>query len=57
MYDKFQNFLQNEISGIHDAGLYKKERIIITPQSASIKTDSTKGERSEEHTSELQSLE
>ncbi|MFV0502241.1 MAG: glycine C-acetyltransferase [Bacteroidales bacterium] len=44
MYDKFQNFLQNEISGIHDAGLYKKERIIITPQSASIKTDSTKGE-------------
>src|SRR5690554_2324561 len=44
MYDKFQNFLQNEISGIHDAGLYKKERIIITPQSASIKTDSTNGE-------------
>ncbi|MCK9163200.1 MAG: glycine C-acetyltransferase [Bacteroidales bacterium] len=38
MYEKFQNFLQSEISGIKDAGLYKKERIIITPQSSAIKT-------------------
>ena len=38
MYEKFQNFLQSEIAGIKDAGLYKNERIIITPQSSSIKT-------------------
>lgn len=38
MYSKFQDFLQTEIAGIKDAGLYKNERVIITPQSASIKT-------------------
>lgn len=38
MYEKFQNFLQTEIAGIKDAGLYKNERVIITPQSAAIKT-------------------
>ncbi len=34
--------LQQEIDDIKDAGLYKEERIIITPQSAEIKT--TKGD-------------
>ena len=38
MYSKFQDFLQSEIAGIKDAGLYKNERVIITPQSAEIKT-------------------
>ena len=38
MYSKFQDFLQTEIEGIKDAGLYKNERVIITPQSAAIKT-------------------
>lgn len=38
MYSKFQDFLQTEIAGIKDAGLYKNERVIITPQSAEIKT-------------------
>ena len=38
MYNNFQKFLQKEIQGIKDAGLYKNERVIITPQSAAIKT-------------------
>ncbi|WP_044266704.1 glycine C-acetyltransferase [Bacteroides timonensis] len=38
MYDKFQEYLKEEIQGIKDAGLYKNERVIITPQSAEIKT-------------------
>lgn len=37
MYDKFQGFLKKEISGIKEAGLYKNERIIVTPQGAEIK--------------------
>ena len=38
MYNKFQEYLKEEIQGIKDAGLYKNERVIITPQSAEIKT-------------------
>jgi glycine C-acetyltransferase len=38
MYNNFQKFLQEEIQGIKDAGLYKNERVIVTPQSAAIKT-------------------
>lgn len=37
MYGKFQQFLQEELKGIRDAGLYKEERIIVTPQKADIK--------------------
>lgn len=37
MYGKFQQHLQNELKAIEDAGLYKRERIIITPQGADIK--------------------
>jgi len=37
MYGKMKDFLQNEINGIREAGLYKDERIITTPQGAEIK--------------------
>lgn len=36
MYGKFQEFLKSEIESIKDAGLYKAERLITTPQGASI---------------------
>jgi glycine C-acetyltransferase len=38
MYKKLKPFLLKELEGIKEDGLYKKERIIISPQSASIKT-------------------
>jgi glycine C-acetyltransferase len=38
MYGKMQEHLQNELNGIREAGLFKRERIIITPQAAVIKT-------------------
>jgi glycine C-acetyltransferase len=37
MYKDFQNFLSNELESIEAAGLFKKERIITTPQQAAIK--------------------
>ena len=43
MYGKFQDFLANELSGIEAGGLYKRERVITTPQSADIKVNA--GER------------
>jgi glycine C-acetyltransferase len=36
MYAKFQNFLKTELTEIENAGLYKKERIIVTPQGGKI---------------------
>jgi glycine C-acetyltransferase len=36
MYTKFQQFLQNELTGIDTAGLYKRERVIVSPQGAEI---------------------
>ena len=36
MYTNFQKHLQKEIQEIKDAGLYKEERIIVTPQSSGI---------------------
>jgi len=36
MYGKFQQHLQQELQNIDNAGLYKKERIITSPQSAEI---------------------
>ena len=42
MYKKLQPVLQKEINAIHEAGLYKKERIITTPQGAVIKTSDGK---------------
>jgi len=37
MYQYFKSHLQSELTSIEQAGLYKKERIIITPQGASIR--------------------
>ncbi|GAB4453686.1 MAG: glycine C-acetyltransferase [Bacteroidales bacterium] len=37
MYGNFQIFLQKEIQQIKDAGLYKNERVLVSPQSAKIK--------------------
>lgn len=39
MYKTLQPVLQKELQAIHDAGLFKKERIITTPQGADIKTN------------------
>ena len=41
MYDTLQPFLEKELQEIKDAGLYKKERIITTPQAAKIKTQNS----------------
>jgi glycine C-acetyltransferase len=37
MYGKFQHYLQEELQKIKEAGLYKNERIIVSPQGATIK--------------------
>lgn len=42
MYDKFQKFLQAELSEIKNAGLFKNERIIISAQQAEITVESGK---------------
>ena len=39
MYGKYQQFLQNELANIESAGLYKRERIIKTPQKADIRVN------------------
>ena len=41
MYKNVEPALEQELSEIKDAGLYKEERIITTPQSAAIKTQTT----------------
>ncbi len=40
MYGTYQQFLQNELQAIEEAGLYKRERIILNPQGAEIKVSS-----------------
>jgi glycine C-acetyltransferase len=40
MYGNFQQHLQNELNGIREAGLYKNERIITSPQNAEIQLTS-----------------
>jgi len=42
MYGKIREHLQNELSNIKNAGLYKGERIIVSSQDAVIKLDSGK---------------
>ena len=42
MYDTLKEKLQKELEEIKEAGLYKKERIITTPQGAVIKTEDGK---------------
>lgn len=39
MYTKFQQHLQSELQQIEAAGLYKRERVIVTPQSSGIAVD------------------
>jgi glycine C-acetyltransferase len=41
MYGKTQESLQSELQAIKDAGLFKKERIIISPQGPVIRTTET----------------
>ena len=36
MYGKMKDFLTAEIDAIKDAGIFKKERIITTPQGANV---------------------
>jgi glycine C-acetyltransferase len=39
MYSQFKPVLEKELNSIQEAGLFKKERIITTPQGADIKTN------------------
>lgn len=39
MFTKVRASIQNELQEIKDAGLFKEERIIVTPQSAAIRTE------------------
>ncbi|HEY0740392.1 MAG TPA: glycine C-acetyltransferase [Chryseosolibacter sp.] len=43
MYKKLQPVLEKELASIKEAGLFKKERIITTPQGADIETADGKG--------------
>lgn len=42
MYKKLKPFLEKELTSIREAGLFKRERIITTPQAADIKTQDGK---------------
>ena len=42
MYGKIKDHLQSELENIREAGLYKNERIIVSPQDAVIKLESGK---------------
>ncbi len=39
MYGNFQDFLKTELSTIEEAGLFKRERVITTPQNAVVKVN------------------
>jgi glycine C-acetyltransferase len=41
-YSSFQKYLQQELADIQSAGLYKNERIIVSPQGAAIKVNTGK---------------
>ncbi len=41
MYGNFQEYLNGELSAIESAGLYKRERLITTPQSAHVGVNSS----------------
>ncbi|MCM1369333.1 MAG: glycine C-acetyltransferase [Candidatus Amulumruptor caecigallinarius] len=41
MYKNFKTHLEKELRDIKDAGLYKNERIIVSPQSSDIEVDGT----------------
>ncbi len=40
MYGKLQAHLQNELQAIEDGGIYKRERIITSPQGANVTVQS-----------------
>jgi len=42
MYNDFQKYLQQTLQEIREAGLYKNERVIITPQSSAIQVEGGK---------------
>lgn len=42
MYNNFQTYLQTTLNEIREAGLYKNERVIITPQSSGIQVEGGK---------------
>lgn len=42
MYGKFQSFLQEELGQIREAGLFKNERVIVSPQGAEITVNTGK---------------
>ena len=44
MYKNFQKHLDKELQEIREAGLYKNERVITTPQKADIHVENTEGE-------------
>lgn len=44
MYKKFKKHLEKELTDIKEAGLYKNERVITTPQRADIRVENTDGE-------------
>lgn len=44
MYTNFKSHLEKELQDIKDAGLYKNERIITSPQKAGIRVEGAKGE-------------
>lgn len=44
MYTNFKDYLAGELQAIRQAGLYKEERIIVTPQSADIAVEGRQGE-------------
>ena len=39
MYGKFEQHLENELQAIRDAGFYKTERVITTPQGSHVETE------------------
>ncbi len=42
MYQNYKSHLQSELTNIQEAGLFKKERIIISPQGAVVKVEGNK---------------
>ena len=44
MYSKFQEHLRKELQGIREAGLYKEERVIVTPQGSDIEVANQNGD-------------
>ena len=44
MYKEFKTHLAKELDSIKEAGLYKNERVIVTPQSADIKVEGSQGD-------------